>query len=165
MLKLAFAAGAYLKKIGSSTGKKTPGGAGTHTGHTGHTGARGQTDHTDEPHMLTTIHPNPKTQTRTKTATDSTAARTAVSPESTAPRNRYTCFGYRAASIPVGSGGKAPRVNGILVLEVFWMSPYHATPLRDESFCFPETTDPLGDAVANCTPVREDHERQRVLVV
>ena len=32
------------------TGKKTPGGAGTHTGHTGHTGARGQTDHTDEPH-------------------------------------------------------------------------------------------------------------------
>ena len=32
------------------TGKKAPGGAGTHTGHTGHTGARGQTDHTDEPH-------------------------------------------------------------------------------------------------------------------
>ena len=31
-------------------GKKTPGGAGTHTGHTGHTGARGHTDHTDEPH-------------------------------------------------------------------------------------------------------------------
>ena len=60
----------------NSTGKKTPGGAGTHTGHTGHTGARGQTDHTDEPH---TIHPNPKTQTRTKTATDSTAARTAAS--------------------------------------------------------------------------------------
>ena len=29
------------------TGKKTPGGAGTHTGHSG---ARGQTDHTDEPH-------------------------------------------------------------------------------------------------------------------
>ena len=34
---------------------------------------------------LTTIHPNPKSQTRTKTATDSTAARTAASPESTAP--------------------------------------------------------------------------------
>ena len=33
------------------TGKKTPGGAGTHTGHTGHTGARGhETDHTDDPH-------------------------------------------------------------------------------------------------------------------
>ena len=32
------------------TGKKPPGGAGTHTGHTGHTGARGHTDHTDEPH-------------------------------------------------------------------------------------------------------------------
>ena len=31
-------------------GKKTPGGAGTHTGHTGHPGARGHTDHTDEPH-------------------------------------------------------------------------------------------------------------------
>ena len=91
------------------TGKKTPGGAGTHTGHTGHTGARGHTDHTDEPHNqppkpkrtqtrtktaritrtnLTTIHPNPTTQTRTKTATDSTAARTAASPESTAPRGR-----------------------------------------------------------------------------
>ena len=38
------------------TGKKTPGGAGTHTGHTGHTGARGHTGHTDEPHN----HP-PKT--------------------------------------------------------------------------------------------------------
>ena len=37
---------------------------------------------------LTTIHPNPTTQTRTKTATDSTAARTAASPESTAPRGR-----------------------------------------------------------------------------
>ena len=32
------------------TGKKTPGGAGTHTGHTGHTGAHRHTDHTDEPH-------------------------------------------------------------------------------------------------------------------
>ena len=27
-----------------STGKKTPGGAGTHTGHTGHTGTDGHTD-------------------------------------------------------------------------------------------------------------------------
>ena len=35
-------------------GKKTPGGAGTHTGHTGHTGARGHTDHTDEPHNHST---------------------------------------------------------------------------------------------------------------
>ena len=35
-----------------STGKKTPGGAGTHTGHTG---AHRHTDHTDEPHN----HPNP----------------------------------------------------------------------------------------------------------
>jgi hypothetical protein len=38
-----------------STGKKTPGGAGTHTGHT-----RGHTDHTDEPHN----HPNPPTHGR-----------------------------------------------------------------------------------------------------
>ena len=37
------------------TGKKTPGGAGTHTGHTGHTGARGQTDHTDEPDTGTVV--------------------------------------------------------------------------------------------------------------
>ena len=41
------------------TGKKTPGGAGTHTGHTGHTGARGHTDHTDEPHN----HPPKPTDT------------------------------------------------------------------------------------------------------
>ena len=33
-----------------STGKKTPGGAGTHTGHTG---THGHTDHTDEPHNST----------------------------------------------------------------------------------------------------------------
>ena len=46
------------------TGKKTPGGAGTHMGHTGHTGARGHTDHTDEPHNHP---PKPKrTQTRTR---------------------------------------------------------------------------------------------------
>jgi hypothetical protein len=39
------------------TGKKTPGGAGTHTGHTGHADAQRHTDHTDEPHN----HPNPPT--------------------------------------------------------------------------------------------------------
>ena len=39
-----------LYSIVNDPGKKTPGGAGTHTGHTGHTGARGQSDHTDEPH-------------------------------------------------------------------------------------------------------------------
>ena len=55
-------------------GKKTPGGAGTHTGHTGHTRAHAGTRITRT--NLTTIHPNPTTQTRTKTATDSTAART-----------------------------------------------------------------------------------------
>ena len=42
--------GMSLTEPGPGTGKKTPGGAGTHTGHTGHTGARGHTDHTDEPH-------------------------------------------------------------------------------------------------------------------
>ena len=42
--------GRYQYPVLYSTGKKTPGGAGTHTGHTGHTGARGHTDHTDEPH-------------------------------------------------------------------------------------------------------------------
>ena len=35
---------------GGRTGKKTPGGAGTHTGHTGHADAQRHTDHTDEPH-------------------------------------------------------------------------------------------------------------------
>ena len=38
----------------TGTGKKTPGGAGTHTGHTGHTGARGHTDHTDQ-HRYSTV--------------------------------------------------------------------------------------------------------------
>ena len=38
---------AHISGCRYSTGKKTPGGAGTHTEHTG---ARGQTDHTDEPH-------------------------------------------------------------------------------------------------------------------
>ena len=33
----------FLKHTVPGTGKKTPGGAGTHTGHTGHTGARGHT--------------------------------------------------------------------------------------------------------------------------
>ena len=41
---------------GTATGKKTPGGAGTHTGRTGHTGARGHTDHTDEPHSGSGTH-------------------------------------------------------------------------------------------------------------
>ena len=58
-------------------GKKTPGGAGTHTGHTGHTGARGHTDHTDEPHN----HPpkpndtpaDPHDHATAETATDSTS--------------------------------------------------------------------------------------------
>ena len=45
------------------TGKKTPGGAGTHTGHAGHTGARGHTEHTDEPHN----HPSKPNQWQTRT--------------------------------------------------------------------------------------------------
>ena len=59
------------------TGKKTPGGAGTHTGHTGHTVARGHTDHTDEPHNHP---PKPKrTQTRTKTYSKCTVSTVPVS--------------------------------------------------------------------------------------
>ena len=69
-------------------GKKTPGGAGTHTGHTGHTGTDGHTDHTDEPDN----HPNPTTHPHdhatAETAAKSTAARTAAGPEPTAPRGR-----------------------------------------------------------------------------
>ena len=42
----------------TGTGKKTPGGAGTHMGHTG---AHGHTDHTEEPHN----NPNPDQHTRT----------------------------------------------------------------------------------------------------
>ena len=40
-----------------TTGKKTPGGAGTHTRHTEHADAQRHTDHTDEPHN----HRNPPT--------------------------------------------------------------------------------------------------------
>ena len=53
MLTACVWAGTHARARGAGaaiTGKKTPGGAGTHTGHTGHTGARGHTDHTDEPH-------------------------------------------------------------------------------------------------------------------
>ena len=68
-------------KYSTGTGKKTPGGAGTHTGHTGHTGTDGHTDHTDEPHN----HPNPTTHPHdhvtAETAAESTAARTAAGPE------------------------------------------------------------------------------------
>ena len=48
----------------TGTGKKTQGGAGTHTwdthGHTGRTGAHGHTDHTDKPHnhLNTPTHPH-----------------------------------------------------------------------------------------------------------
>ena len=94
----------------STPSKKTPGGAGTHIGHTrdtrdtrAHAGTRITRTNLTTIHPnpttqtrtktaritrtnLTTIHPNPTRQTRTKTATDSTAARTAASPESTAPR-------------------------------------------------------------------------------
>ena len=51
--------GVFLPVKRHRGGKKTPGGAGTHTGHTGHTGACGHTDHTDESHNH--IHPNPTT--------------------------------------------------------------------------------------------------------
>jgi len=50
----------------ATTGKKTPGGAGTHTGHTGHADAQRHTDHTDEPHTI---------QTQFQQHTPSTSAR------------------------------------------------------------------------------------------
>ena len=54
------------------TVKKTPGGAGTHTGHTGHTGARGHTDHTDEPHN----HPPKPKRTHGRTRAHGSHGRT-----------------------------------------------------------------------------------------
>jgi hypothetical protein len=68
-------------------GKKTPGGAGTHTGHTG---AHGHTDHTDEPHN----HPNPPgthphDKTRRGPNPRPTQHSTAGAPEPTAPRGRF----------------------------------------------------------------------------
>ena len=54
----------------ATTGKKTPGGAGTHTGHTGHADAQRHTDHTDEPHN----HPNPVPTTHTQHVSATTEA-------------------------------------------------------------------------------------------
>ena len=102
---------------GHRTGKKTPGGAGTHTGHTGHTGARGQTDHTDEPHNRP---PKPKDtnphENRDRLNT-STAARTAASPESTAPRGRLYRYQGTApqalrSCLSVNTGKKTPGEPG-----------------------------------------------------
>ena len=78
---------------GVPVGKKTPGGAGTHTGHTrdtrltGHIchgrtcSMYGHTDHTDEPHN----HPNPTTHPQDH-ATAESAADSTVGLEPTAPR-------------------------------------------------------------------------------
>ena len=99
-----------------TTGKKTPGGAGTHTGHTGHTVKRhrGEPGHTRDTQAhargplhadtrrtqtnLTTIQTQRqsiRTRSRTttrqpkpETAADSTTARTAAGPEPTTPRGR-----------------------------------------------------------------------------
>ena len=72
------------------TGKKTPGGAGTHTGHTGHTGARGHTDHTDEPHNEPPKPNDTPTRPRDGRNRDRGLNRcrknSAAGPESTAPR-------------------------------------------------------------------------------
>ena len=87
--------GRRAQRLPPRTGKKTPRGAGTHTGHRDtRARARGHTDHTDEPHN----HPPKQTMKQTpthphdhataETATDSTAAGTAAGPESTAPRGR-----------------------------------------------------------------------------
>ena len=79
------------------TGKKTPGGAGTHTRDTHTDGTHGRTrahpDHTDEPHN----HPNPTTHPHdhatAETAPDSTAAGT----EPTTPRGRQAADSEEAA--------------------------------------------------------------------
>ena len=69
-----------------ATGKKTPGGAGTHTRHTEHADAQRHTDHTDEPHN----HRNPPTThtPHVSATTEAAADSTAAGPEPTAPRGR-----------------------------------------------------------------------------
>ena len=66
-----------------AVGKKTPGGAGTHTGHAD---AQRHTDRTDEPHN----HPNPPTtrNPHVSATTEAAADSRAAGPESTAPRGR-----------------------------------------------------------------------------
>ena len=69
-----------------NTGKKTPGGAGTHTGHAD---TQRHTDRTDEPHN----HPNPPTthNPHVSATTEAAADSRAAGPESTARyMYRYT---------------------------------------------------------------------------
>ena len=107
---------------------------------------------------LTTIHPNPKTQTRTKTATDSTAARTAASPESTAPRGRL----YRYCTVP----GTVPVCCSVTCFEILYtgsgswalsmcdmlINPdLEATPLRFSSLLFTVLHPTTGRTEQRCT--------------
>ena len=71
------------------TGKKTPGGAGTHTGHTGHTGARGHTDHTDEPHN----HPPKPKRTHGRTRAHGSHGRTSQPSTQTQRHKPGTSYG------------------------------------------------------------------------
>jgi hypothetical protein len=85
------------------TGKKTPGGAGTHTRHTRDTRARAQrhTDHADEPHS----HPNPPTTHIPQTYT---GRRTTVGGIDThAPRARTR---YRQATTARNTDWRCGRV-------------------------------------------------------
>jgi hypothetical protein len=77
---------ANAEEPSARTGKKTPGGAGTHTGHTGHADAQRHSGHTDEPHN----HPNPPTThtPHVSATTEAAADSTAAGPEPTAPRGR-----------------------------------------------------------------------------
>ena len=82
-----------------STGKKTPGGAGTHTGHSGHTGTDGHTDHTDEPHN----HPNPMTHPHDH----ATAER----------RGRLNSRSAQAKSRPLPAADSRPVDRGSMLLQ------------------------------------------------
>ena len=70
--------GTETRVVIHSTGKKTPGGAGTHTGHAD---AQRHTDRTDEPHN----HPNPPTtrNPHVSATTEAAADSRAAGPEST----------------------------------------------------------------------------------
>ena len=78
------------------TGKKTPGGAGTHTGHTGHTGARGHTDHTDEPHNEP---PKPSVCTAQISTTDRTHTREPDPTNNALKQRLYRYSGARILSV------------------------------------------------------------------
>ena len=90
-LRMVWACVIMTRRVKSvSTGKKSPGGAGTHTGHTG-TRAHGSHRRTSQPTQPTPTHPHRTTARRPDAdprPTHTTNSRRPAAPEPTAPRGQ-----------------------------------------------------------------------------